>query len=271
MGRPIVFLSDLGMRDEFVGACHCVIERIAPGTKVIDLSHGVPALDVLTGAILLADGIPYLPPDAIVLAIVDPGVGTERRAVAVEAEAGCALVGPDNGLLSLSWPALGGVRRAIEISSREVVIASGTKVFEGRDVFTPAAAWLAGGKPIEALGPEVDPASLVVRHLVEPEIERHLVKSEVLLVDRFGNLRLNVRPSDLEQAGLGDAAELRVTTPAATAIAHRVSTYHEVPEGEYGVLVEAWGWIAVVRDTGRAADGLEVEPGELVWIAPATA
>ncbi len=126
MGRPIVFLSDLGVRDEFVGACHCVIEWIAPGTKVIDLSHGVPAFDVLTGAILLADGVPYLPPDAVVLAIVDPGVGTDRRAIAVESESGCALVGSDNGLLSLSWPALGGVRRAVEISSPEVVIASGT-------------------------------------------------------------------------------------------------------------------------------------------------
>ncbi len=270
MGRPIVFLSDLGVRDEFVGACHCVIERIAPGTKVIDLSHGVPALDVLTGAILLADGVPYLPPDAVVLAIVDPGVGTKRRAIAVEAESGCALVGPDNGLLSLSWPALGGVRRAVEISSPAVVIASGTKVFEGRDVFTPAAAWLADNRPLETLGPEVDPASLIVRRLVEPEVERHLVKSEVLHVDRFGNLRLNVRPSDLDAAELGDAAELRITTPAASTVARQVSTYHEVPEGEYGVLVDAWGWIAVVRDTERAADGLEVAPGELVWIAPVT-
>ncbi len=269
MSRPVVFLSDLGVRDEFVGACHCVIERLTPGTKVIDLSHGVPAMDVMTGAIQLADGAPYLPPDCVVLAIVDPGVGTDRRAVAVETGDGVTLVGPDNGLLSLSWGALGGVKRAVEISSPDVVIDSGTKVFEGRDVFAPAAAWLAGGRALEELGPEVDTASLVVRRLVEPEIEHGLVKSEVQHVDRFGNLRLNVRPSHLADAGLGDAAELRVTTPAASVVASRVSTYHDTPEGGYGVLVEAWGWVAVVRYAGRAAEDLEVEPGELVWIGAA--
>jgi S-adenosylmethionine hydrolase len=269
VGRPIVFLSDLGVRDEFVGACHCVIERLAPGTKVIDLSHGVPAMDVLTGAIQLADGVPYLPPDAVVLAIVDPGVGTDRRAVAVETADGVTLVGPDNGLLSLSWDALGGVKRAVEISSPDVVIDSGTKVFEGRDVFAPAAAWIAAGRALDELGPEVDATSLVVRRLVEPEVEHGLVKGEVQHVDRFGNLRLNVRPSHLADAALGDAVELRVTTPAASVVAARVTTYHDTPEGGYGVLVEAWGWLAVVRYAGRAAEDLQVEPGELVWLGAA--
>lgn len=270
MGRPIVFLSDLGTRDEFVGVCHGVIERTAPGSRVIDLSHGVPPQDVLTGAILLADGLPYMPSDAVVLAVVDPGVGTDRRAIALETASGCSMVGPDNGLLSLAWPTLGGIARAVEISSPEVVIASESRVLDARDVFAPAAARLADSRSLEELGPAIDPASLVVRRLVGPDVEPHLIKAEVLDVDRFGNVRLNVRPGDLDAAGLADAPELRVTSPAAAAIARRVSTYHDVPEGGYGVLVDAWRWISVVRYVASAADGLEVGPGELVWIGVPT-
>ena len=271
MGRPVVFLSDLGMRDEYVGVCRLVIERTAPGTSVIDLSHAVPPQDVLTGAILLADGIPFLPPDAVVLAVVDPGSGTERRAIALETVAGCALVGPDNGLLSLAWPELGGVEGVVEISSPDVVLSSDTRVLDARDVFAPAAAWLAGGRPLESLGPTADPASLVTRHLVEPEVEHQLIKGEVLDVDRFGNVRLNVRPAHLEAAELDAETDLQVTTPATSTIVRRIATYHDVPEGEYGILVDAWRWLAVVRYEERAADGLGAGPGDLVWIGRADA
>jgi len=270
VGRPIVFLSDLGTRDEFVGVCHGVIERLAPGSRVIDLSHGVPPQDVLAGAVLLANAIPYLPADAVVLAVVDPGSGTDRRAVALETDVGIALIGPDNGLLSLVWPELGGIDRGVEISSAEVVLPSVSRVFEGRDVFAPAAAWLARGEPLEGLGPAVDASSLTAKRIVEPEVERHLVKGEALEVDRFGNVRLNVRPEHLERADLDGAGELRITTPAGLATAPRISTYHDVEEGRYGVLVDAWGWVSVVRYAASAADGLEVAPGEMVWIGATT-
>jgi S-adenosylmethionine hydrolase len=266
VGRPIVFLSDLGTRDESVGVCRLVVERIAPGTTLVDLSHGVPPQDVLTGAILLADALPYMPPDAVVLAVVDPGSGTDRRAVALETEAGCSLVGPDNGLLSLAWPALGGVRRAVEISSPDVVQHSESRVLDAREVFAPAAAWLATGRPLEDLGPAIDPASLETRRLVQPEVETHLIKGEVLDIDRFGNVRLNLRPADLDRAGLGAEAELHVTTPSASTRARRVATYHDVAEGEYGVLVDAWRWLSIVRYAESAAAGLDVAPGDLVWI-----
>lgn len=268
MGRPIVFLSDLGVRDEFVGVCHCVIERVAPGTRVIDLSHGVPPLDVLTGAILLSDGLPYMPEDAVVLAIVDPGSGTARRLIAVETGTGCLLVAPDNGLLSLAWPLLGGIARAVSITSTEVALGTGVGVFDGRDVLAPAAAWLAAGRPLGELGEPVEGASLETRHVVEPEVEHHLVKGEVLDVDRFGNVRLNVRPAALEAAGLGEVAELLVTTPAGVQSARRVATYGDVAEGEYGILVDAWGWLSVIRYAASAAEGLGVAPGDLAWIRP---
>jgi S-adenosylmethionine hydrolase len=264
--RPVVFLSDLGTRDESVGACRLVIERAAPGATVIDLSHGVPPQDVLTGAILLADGLAFLPPDAVVLAVVDPGSGTGRRAIAIETADGCALVGPDNGLLSLAWPALGGITNAVAITSPEVILSSDTRVLDARDVFAPAAAWLATGQPLDGLGPAVDPASLVTRRLVEPEVEPHLVKGEVLDIDRFGNVRLNVRPAHLEQAELDADRDLQVTSPDVSTPARRIATYSDVPEGEYGVLTDAWRWVSIVRYAASAAAGLGVGRGDLVWL-----
>jgi S-adenosyl-L-methionine hydrolase (adenosine-forming) len=266
VGRPIVFLSDLGTRDESVGVCRLVVERMAPGTTIVDLSHGVPPQDVLTGAILLADALPFMPQEAVVLAVVDPGSGTDRRAVALETEAGCSLVGPDNGLLSLAWPALGGVRRAVEISSPDVIMHSESRVLDAREVFAPAAAWLASGRPLEDLGPAVDPESLATRRLVEPEVETHLIKGEVLDVDRFGNVRLNLRPTDLERAELAAEPELQITTPATSARARRVATYRDVAEGELGILVDAWRWLSVVRYAESAATALDASPGDLVWI-----
>ena len=120
MGGPVVFVSDLGLRDEFVGVCHLVVARLAPDVRVVDLSHGVPPHDIMAGAMMLANGMAYAGTDAVGLAIVDPGVGTARLAVAVATVAGPRLVGPDNGLLSLAWRALGGVTAAVEIDAGRV-------------------------------------------------------------------------------------------------------------------------------------------------------
>src|SRR6184192_3638615 len=122
MARPIVFCSDYGLADEFVGVCHGVIARIAPEARVIDLTHGIRAMDVRGGAAELMTSVRYMPDDAVFLAVVDPGVGTARRAVAVETAGGQVLVGPDNGLLSLAWVQLGGPARAVEITSRDVIL-----------------------------------------------------------------------------------------------------------------------------------------------------
>ena len=123
MTRPILFLSDLGLKDDFVGVCHSVIATIAPDVRVVDLSHGVPPMDVTLGALLLADSVPYVPEDAVLLGVVDPGVGTDRKAIAVRSAAGAMLVGPDNGLLSLAWEALGGRRRVRDHLPRRAPLA----------------------------------------------------------------------------------------------------------------------------------------------------
>jgi S-adenosyl-L-methionine hydrolase (adenosine-forming) len=270
--KPIVFLSDLGLRDEFVGVCHSVIARIAPGTTVIDLTHGVPPQDVTLGAVLLAESLPFGPPDAVILAVVDPGVGTDRKAVAVETGSDHLLVGPDNGLLSIAWDALGGATRAFSIDSPNVLLAPVSKVFHGRDVFAPAAAALAGDLPIEELGPPVDVASLVRIELPEPEVEEGRIRCQVLDVDRFGNVQLNVRPEHLDAAALDGAPTLLLNSTSATTSARKVDTYGAVGSGEYGVLADAWGWLSIVRFEANAAGELDVREGDPIWIAtPETA
>ncbi len=265
MPKPILFLSDLGVRDEFVGVCHSVIASIAPGAPVIDLSHGVPPQDVQAGALTFHDCIAFAPQDSILLGVVDPGVGTDRKAVAVETASQRVLVGPDNGLLSLAWDAAGGPTRAFEITAADVVLQPVSKVFHGRDVFAPAAAHLATGLPAEKLGPQIDIGELVTLRLPEADVLTGEVRAQVLDVDRFGNVRLNVRPADLPAADL-DGSRVKVATTDASAFAERVSTYAEVAPGAFAVIEDAWGWITVIRFGANAAAELGVRPGDPVWL-----
>jgi S-adenosylmethionine hydrolase len=270
MTRPIVFLSDFGFRNEFVGLCHAVIARIAPASRVIDLSHGVPPMDVQMGALLLADSLPYVPDDAVLLAVVDPGVGTARKDVAVKAGSGRFLVGPDNGLLSLAFAALGGPERAGEIAADDVVLRPVSPTLHARDVLCPAAAWLAAGKPLEELGPPVDPATLVRLGLPEAEVQPGKIQCEVLDLDRFGNVQLNLREGDLEAAGFDGSAELEFDSTAAAVRARRVATYSDVAAGEYAVILDHRHRVALVRNRANAAEGLGVSTGDPVWITRAS-
>src|SRR5947209_7888155 len=204
--RPIIILSDYGLDDEFVGICHGVIAKLAPDAHVIDLSHGIRRADVRAGALRLADARPYMPPGSVYLAVVDPGVGTARRAIAVEDPDGSYGVGPDNGLLSHLWtrtPA-----RAVEITSEEVVLRPASATFHGRDVFAPAAAHLALGRPILKLGPQISVESLVRIEVPKAAVGER-VSCEVLSVDRFGNVQLAARPDD--DPALERAAQVMVT------------------------------------------------------------
>jgi S-adenosylmethionine hydrolase len=227
MTRPIVFLTDYGYRDPFVGTCHGVIARIAPDTRVIDLTHAVPRQDVLRGAVELARSIPYMPTDAVFVAVVDPGVGSDRREVALVA--GPALmVGPDNGVLSLAAETLGGVDAAVEISSEEVVLSPVSRTFHGRDVFAPAAAHLAAGMALEELGPAVDPSSL----------------------------------QRLEDAGVADGRVLVVNGRRLP----RAGTFAELPEREPGIIVDSEGYLAIVVNHGNAATALGLAAGDAVVV-----
>jgi S-adenosylmethionine hydrolase len=266
---PIVFLSDLGVRDETVGVCHAVMAGIAPASRVIDIGHGVPPTDVRAGALSLLQALPYLPADAVALAVVDPGSGSGRLALAVRTAAGRLLVGPDNGLLSYAWAADGGVATAVSIEAQDAMIAPVSPVLNARDVFSAAAAHLAQGRALESLGRVVDPGMLVTLTQLEPEIGTRRVAAEVIDVDRFGNVRLDVRPRHLLAAGLPPEVALEINSTAAGTRIRRVSTYGEVGDGECGMLEDAWGWLSLIRYQASAAELLNVGVGDPVWIAAA--
>jgi S-adenosylmethionine hydrolase len=264
--RPILFLTDYGLDDELVGICHAVVARIAPEVRVIDLTHAVAPHDVLAGALFLSSAVPYAPDDAVWLAVVDPGVGTERRAVAVEAGS-AVLVGPDNGLLSLAWDELGGARHAVAIDAERVAPGPVSATFHGRDVFAPAAARIASGAGLEELGSLVDPESLVRLTVPGPEVEPGKLRARVLGVDRFGNVRLAARETDLGRAGLADEQALAVEAGDRQVVAPRVRTYGEIGDGEEAVLVDSGGWLSVARNRSSAAQTLRVTTGDFVILA----
>jgi S-adenosylmethionine hydrolase len=206
--RPICFLSDFGLGDDFVGLCKGVMLGIAPGATVIDLTHQVPGFAVEEGAEILEHATRYMPEETIYLAIVDPGVGTERRALALSTTGGALLVGPDNGLLIPAAEALGGIESAVSLTNSDYHLRPVSNTFHGRDVFSPATAYLATGLSPSKLGEVVDPTSLARVKL--PGVERegpNTFSVAIIGVDRYGNARLS---ATAEEVGLRFGALLRV-------------------------------------------------------------
>jgi S-adenosylmethionine hydrolase len=267
LALPISFLSDFGLKDEFVGVVHGVIARLTPDAQIIDITHGVSPGDIRGGALALTRAIQYLP-SGVVLAIVDPGVGTKRRALALSTEVGF-FVGPDNGLLSPAVALVGGATSIHSIESPEVIIPAPGVTFQGRDVFAPAAALLASGEAqLTDLGPAVDPGSVMPLMVPLPKVEPPLVEGEVLWVDWFGNVQTNIGPDDLDLAGVrqGLALELRVG-----------STWHDASYlqafGDAGldallVHVDSAGLIAIAVRNGRADEALNLDVGMAVAMRP---
>jgi S-adenosylmethionine hydrolase len=262
--RPIVFLSDFGLGNEWVGLCHSVLTRISPQSPIVDLSHLIRPLEVASGARLLADSMPYIADDAVVLAVVDPNVGRDRE-VAVETASGRHLVGPDNGLLSLACDAAGGARRAVEIHAPDRPVA---ETFRAPDTLCPAAAWLAAGTPLDDVGTDIDASSLATLTLSEPEVERGMIRCEVIDFNRFGNVQLNVRREQFAASGLDGAPRVKVEAVSGSADAKRGTTYADFAAGEYGVLFDPRGWLTIVRgNPASALEGLGLALGDRVWIS----
>jgi S-adenosylmethionine hydrolase len=261
MARPIVFLTDYGLSDEFVGVCHGVMARFAPEARVIDLTHAIPRQDVMAGAIALARAAPFMPEDAVYLGVVDPGVGSTRRSIAVACGSGALLVGPDNGLLSMAWAALGGAAQATEITSDRVLLRPVSATFHGRDVFAPAAAHLSIGMSLGELGRSVDPLTLRSIESAGPMIAVGVVGARVVTVDGYGNVQLNARPGDLKAAGLEGPVEV-----CGRAVA-RASTFADVPEGAAAAIVDSQGFVALVVNGGSAAGVLGLHRGDAVTLS----
>ncbi|HEU5150022.1 MAG TPA: SAM-dependent chlorinase/fluorinase [Iamia sp.] len=263
----ISFLSDYGRVDEFVGVVHSVLRTLAPGVAVVDITHDVPAHDVRAGGLTLARSAQYLAP-GVVLAVVDPGVGTDRRAIAVEVGDGASiLVGPDNGLLASAVAMVGGATRVVELTSAEHRLEAPGPTFDGRDVFAPAAAALCRGVPLDELGPDLDPLTLRPGLFPLPQIEDDGIGAEVLWVDRYGNVQLNLGPDDLEPLGIeGERVTVRIEGSERTA--RRVAAYAELGPGELGLAVDSYGLLALVLDQRSAADELGVAASSAVTLAP---
>jgi S-adenosylmethionine hydrolase len=253
----ISLTTDYGLSDGFAAACHGVIARIAPAIRVIDVTHEVSPGDVTRGAAVLAQTVPHLP-SAVHVAVVDPGVGTARRAVAVETPGGL-LVGPDNGLLPDAAGALGGIRRAVELTNGEWFAIAVSPTFHGRDIFAPVAARLALGADLDAAGSTVDPETLV--RLPEPVVVlgEGWIEAEVLTVDRFGNVQLAATAEALD--GLGTA----LTVGGMRAV--RAATFGDGTPGQLVVYVDSAGRVAVAINGGRAVVALAVTPGDILRIA----
>lgn len=260
----ITFLSDYGRADEFVGVVHSVLRAVAPEVAVVDLTHEIAPHDVRAGSLALARSAQYLCP-GVVLAVVDPGVGTERRPVAVEVGDGASvLVGPDNGLLAPAVGMVGGASRAVVLSSPEHRLPAPGATFDGRDVFAPAAAHLANGVDLAELGPAVDPATLQPGMVPLSRMEGGALVAQVLWVDRFGNAQLNVGPDEVEP--LGERVRLRVGDTTRTAGV--VGAFGELGPGEPGLVVDSYGMLAVALDRRSAAVELGLGEDDLVTIEP---
>lgn len=266
----ISFLSDYGTTDEFVGVVKSVVRELAPHVTVIDLTHGVPPFDVRAGAMTLARCIGYVP-EGVVLAVVDPGVGTDRRAVAVEVAAGAGIVvGPDNGLLGPAVALAGGAERAVVLTNDDYQLASPGATFAGRDVFAPAAAHLCNGVELTDLGEEIDPHLLLPSVIPLPRVDGEVITCEVLWVDRYGNAQLNVGPDDLDEAwgaGWGDRVRIRVGESTRTLPITR--SFGELPPAGPGLVLDSYGMLAIALDRFSAATELGVGPTDQVTLEPA--
>ncbi|MGH8911854.1 MAG: SAM hydrolase/SAM-dependent halogenase family protein, partial [Acidimicrobiia bacterium] len=251
MTRPITFLSDFGRADEFVGVVHGVLATLAPESRVIDLNHEVPRGDVRAGALALTRSIQYLP-EGVFLAVVDPGVGTDRRAIAAETKSGF-FVGPDNGLLSPAVAMVGGASRIVALESEEARIPSSGATFAGRDIFAPAAALLATGEAtMTELGPDVDPGAVSPLLLPLPEVRAGTVTGEAWWVDHFGNVQTNLSPDDLAEVGVKPGTTVTVKVGPRLHQIPWVVAYGEVGEREALLHVDSSGMVALAVRNGRA-------------------
>ena len=257
--RYLSFLTDYGLEDGFVAACHGVAARIAPHAAIIDLTHLIPSGDVRRGAAVLAQTVPYLPP-AVHVAVVDPGVGTARRGIAVAA-GDSVFIGPDNGLLSWAVTAAGGAALAFSLTNRELWLSQVTPTFHGRDIFMPVAAHLAAGAELASAGEEIDAGGLVTLPAPARQVHDFTAEGEVLTVDRFGNVQLTITGAD--------AAEIGVR-PGGTVLAHFGhrqltlpfrETFGTVATGELVSYTDSAGLVSIAVNGGNAAQRLGLPPG----------
>jgi S-adenosylmethionine hydrolase len=263
----VTFLSDYGLEDEFVGVCHGVMLRIAPQLSIVDIHHNILRQDIKHGAIVLQQSIKYMP-DAVHLSVVDPSVGSKRRAVALETGWGHIFVGPDNGLLVPAGRDCGGIKKAYNITDERFMLTPVSRTFQGRDVFAPAAAHIANGVAPKELGPELSVDELVEFEMPLAWVHDDHLHAEVLQVDRFGNLQLNFSSDQLDEIGLDTGAQLEVRLEGQRLYVPFGKTFADVKTGEFVVVEDSYRHLSLAINKGDAAARLRAAAGSTVIVGP---
>jgi len=260
----VSFLSDFGLQDDFVGTCHGVIKRIAPETQIIDITHGIPAQQILQGALVLASTLPYVPV-GVHLAVVDPGVGSSRRALALQDGEGRVFVGPDNGLL-IPAADQAGIVAAHELANPQYALGTISRTFHGRDLFAPAAAHLALGVAIGELGPPIDADALVRLDVPQPELGPDKIGACVLYVDSFGNVALNITREHIVEVGIvpGTQVELELGGERYYAVAAR--TFADARSGDIMLYEDSYRNMSIAISGGNAGEMLHARAGQSLRI-----
>ncbi len=254
----LTFLTDYGLEDGFVAACHGVALQIAPKTRIIDITHLVYPGDIRRGAAVLAQTVGYLP-SAVHVAVVDPGVGTARRGVAVAA-GDSVFVGPDNGLLSWAIAEAGGAAEAVSLTNRALWLDTATATFHGRDIFMPVAAHLAAGTPLARAGDQLDVASLVTLAKPVCRVRDGRIDAEVLTIDRFGNAQLSVTGPDAARAGLTPGTTATLAWDSREQAVPFAATFGDVAAGGLVCFQDSAGYVAIAVNGGNAAQRLGLHP-----------
>jgi S-adenosyl-L-methionine hydrolase (adenosine-forming) len=260
----ITFLSDFGLKDDFVGTCHGVIKRIAPDAQIIDITHGIPPTSILQGALVLANTIDFMP-IGVHLAIVDPGVGGPRRPLALRDSEGRLYVGPDNGLL-LPAASRRGIDEAHELANPDYALESISRTFHGRDLFAPAAAHLATGVPLADLGPPLDPESLIRLDLPTPMVRDSAIHATLLYVDSFGNIALNLHRDDVEALGMSSGTRVELELAGERYYAVMARTFADARPGDVILYEDSYKNMSLAISRGSAARMLHASPGQEIRI-----
>ena len=264
---PIALLTDFGYRDHYVGAMKGVIAKIAPNARVIDITHGIPPQSVIAGAIALQQSWRFFPDRTIFIAVVDPGVGTARLPIAIDTRVGTRFVGPDNGVLYLAANDAG-IKRTVELRASKYRLKEVSSTFHGRDIFAPAAAWLASGTPITSLGPTLK--QMMQFSIETPTRRGNTIEGKVIYVDGFGNLVTNIDRATLDAF----AASFRVTLLSVTisngASMEIVQAYGAAPTGAPLATLGSFGFLEIAIRDGSAASVFGLGEGAPVKVIVST-
>ena len=263
----VTFLSDYGLEDEFVGVCHGVMLRIKSDLRIIDVHHAILRQDVRHGAVVLAQAIKYLPP-GVHLAVVDPTVGSSRRAVVLQSGSGQLFVGPDNGLLIPAVEVVGGISGAWGVTNEDYLLKPMSKTFHGRDIFAPATAHLANGVDPSELGARVELDDLVEFQIPEAWTHDDHLHAEVLQLDRFGNLQMNFGRAQLEQVDLAGGDELEIRLEGHRLQVPLGKSFSDVNVGEFVLVEDSYEKLSLAVNNGDAAARLQAHAGSTIIVGP---